>query len=106
MTSKIKVKPGDLALVKTTDDVLIKKGSYGVICGKRGKRVEITFNYYTPFLFKDGTVTASGGPVRLVKLSQLEPTKKKKNQQFHIAEGLSFSKSIKKKVKVFNVYLK
>jgi len=108
---KVKPKPGDLVIVKTTDDVLIEPKSYGIIVdteepyGEKD-RVEIVFNFYTPWLFDDGSVTASGGPVRLVKLSQLKSTRKKRTITFLKADPTpDRTKTVKKKVKIYEVYL-
>lgn len=75
---KANPKPGDYARVVSTDDSIIKEGSYGVVEGRGrysgDKRdVDVVFNFYTPFRYSSH-VNASGGPVRQVKVNQFSPT--------------------------------
>jgi len=71
--------PGDLIRVVASDDSLIKVGSYGVVNGVVGQPrsvCQVTFNYSDPY--HDGeVVTASGGPVRNIKASNLKYVGKK-----------------------------
>jgi len=104
----MKPKAGDLALVKTTDDVLIEKGSYGVIDFVKGDYCEITFNPMTPFRLDSKHMSTSGGPVRRVSLSRLRYTGKKKittewNWGSYVGAGGGVT--YKRKVNVFEVYL-
>lgn len=79
------VKPGDLLEVEETDDGLIPIGSHGVVNGHfRDRRVEVTFNYTTPWLMR-GTpyIDASGGPVRMVLLSHITRKRGSRVITFH-----------------------
>lgn len=81
--------PGDYVQVVTTDDSLIKSGSFGVVEGQDSQdvnRLTVTFNFTTPFRHKgeDGEyVQASGGPVRSVRRLDFIGTKETRNVQEH-----------------------
>ena len=65
--------PGDYVQVVTTDDPLIKAGSFGVVEGQDSmdvNRLIATFNFTTPFRHRGESgeyVQASGGPVRSIR---------------------------------------
>jgi hypothetical protein len=81
----VKPMPGDVVRVLTSDDVLIKVGSYGVIEGVEGETEEeysVCFNC-SPFPWWDnGVINSSGGPVRRIKASRLKATGQQKEHQF------------------------
>jgi len=101
-------RPGDLVEVEETDDVLIEKGSYGVIVNVQRGMVVVVFNYYTPYK-KGNYVTASGGPVREIPLKYLKPTDKVVEQTFWTWKGDIPGEGrgvyFKRKVRVFKVNL-
>ncbi len=75
--------PGDLARIKNSKDVLIKDGSYGVIEGIIGDRRDeylVCFNAYSTF--KDTSVSSSGGPAYMIKVSDLVATSETKEWFF------------------------
>ena len=101
-------RPGDLVEVEETDDVLIEKGSYGVIVNVQRGMVVVVFNYYTPYK-KGNYVNASGGPVREIPLKYLKPTDKVVKQTFWTWKDIpepGRAVYFKRKVKVFKVNLK
>jgi len=95
--------PGDLVRVLATDDSLIKVGRYGVISGVIGERkslLDVTFNYTTPYR-DDKVVSASGGPVRGIKASNLRYAGKKQTTFWRFEHdiptaggGKNFTKSV------------
>lgn len=110
-SKRVRPKPGDLVRVIATDDVLIKVGSYGVIGGLFGaspRLLDVTFNYYTPYCDDKG-VSASGGPVRGIKASNLKTTGEKKSHPFwrfeHDIPGAGRGVTTERTVNVFEVDL-
>ena len=104
--------PGDLLRVTSTDDVLIKKGSYGVIEGKHGRRsilYSVCFNPSPLPWWWHGVISSSGGPVRTIEVEHMKPTKQTKKQRFQYFPGLPAAHTAKteeRTVKVFNINLK
>ncbi len=109
---KIRLKPGDLVCAKRSDDPLIKPNSCGVFEGykkwNRKKYADVVFNFTSPFKEKN-IVSASGGPTRLIKLSNIKPTKKKEKLIFwkwrRGVPGAGRGEYFEKKVNVFEVDL-
>ena len=115
----VKPKPGDLVCARTTHDVLIKKGSCGVINGISGrskKKMEVTWNHTTPhwgqlgYGSKEEIVSASGGPSLFLDTKRFKDTGKKRDKTFWYFPrgfmGAGLGKNKTKKVRVFEVNLK
>jgi len=100
---------GDLLRVIVSDDVLIKPGSLGVVekvFFPEKNAVQVTFNPYTPWRYSEDVVQASGGPVRIVKLSKIKLTDEIKTVEENIPEpSPTHPKVVKRNVKVFDVFL-
>lgn len=83
--TEAKPKPGDLVCVLGTDDVLIKKGSCGIIEGRVGKIEDVysvTFNPSPMPWRTQGIVSSSGGPVRIMEAKKMKQTGEKREQKF------------------------
>lgn len=103
----VKPKPGDLVCARTTDDVLIKRGSCGVIegkAGKRKKRYSVTFNPSPMPWWDKGYISSSGGPVRIIMSKNMIPTGKKRKKTFQYFPGLPAKGAAKTKKKTVNVF--
>ena len=104
-------KPGDLVYAITTDDVLIKKGSCGVIEGEEGKikkTYSVLFNPSTIPWWNKGFINSSGGPSRFIKANHMNDTKKSRLINFQYFPGLPATvaaRTKRKKVRVFEVDL-
>ena len=106
MIKMVKPKPGDLVCARTTDDVLIKRGSCGVIEGRAGERqaqYSVTFNHYTPWWWQ-GIISASGGPVRIIQTKYMRDTGRKRKQTFQYFPRLPGRDQAKKKKIMVNVF--
>jgi len=68
------LKRGDLIKVIRSDDSLIEEDSYGIITSITTECVTVVFNFLKPWLYHDGVVVASGGPVRKVPKGFLSDT--------------------------------
>lgn len=103
--------PGDFVRVEETDDILIKVGSLGLIEGHEGVKKDVysvTFNYVRAWWNKDGIIDASGGPVRMIKASDMKYTGEKIDHQFWFFPGLPRAgggETVMKTVNVFSVRL-
>ena len=104
--ARARPRPGDVIRVKRTDDSLIRKDSRGVIDKKIKGGYEATFNFTTPWRVSGKYVDASGGPVRLVKNSEISGPAKKATIIMHDGGEPFISKEKEFKVKEFEVRLK
>ncbi|MGD6805832.1 MAG: hypothetical protein ACQCN4_02610 [Candidatus Bathyarchaeia archaeon] len=102
--------PGDLVVVKRTDDASIRVGSYGIIIGeikaKQDKTLSVVFNFTCPWSLKTGednkVINASGGPQREIRIALLRATRKLRRQEFLLSEGSEPSRRL---VRVWNTDL-
>jgi hypothetical protein len=84
------IKPGDLLKVMTTDDSLVKVGSYGLVEKTKGygdepDKLIVIFNYYAPpWWYSKDTISASGGPEFQIDVSKVRIGNVKKKVEFHI----------------------
>lgn len=96
-SASAKIKKGDLVRVITSNDTLVKVGSFGLIESTQGyggepDKVIICFNFMTPYthLTQDGEVeyvSASGGPVKQISISKIRVTNNKAKTWRHIHDG-------------------
>jgi len=75
--------PGDLVMMRNSDDCLVKDRSLGVIEGTVGQYEEEYLVCFNDSTFNDGKiVNASGGPAYYIDSSRLKPSPRIVNKRF------------------------
>jgi len=107
------IKAGDVLIIENPRDPIVGHGSKAVIQGKErrynkdDRKLSVVVRHTTPHLSDRGTVTASGGPVKLINKEELVHTGKTTKKVFwDFKNGIpagNNSKRFKKEVNIWKI---